>query len=286
MSDPVTLSRNFDLTVYTLRRNQQMLALALLIPWFTVMVVGNKLVGPHITNRIALVMAVIEICIFLYIGRNPIRLYRFECLFRFLWSLQRNTDYIWKYAEDGLKQAQEFSHIKKVHKGGYIEYTFEKSRPNNWGYIIRLDAFSPDSFQKFVDGVELFIVGLLDGTVLKTTINVRKDLKDYAEPIKIDLNKESVPELVRQSMFEHQQFIESAEIKSYENYMLILLPYTASPKKAKAKLKTTVNSICEVLDGMKIGYKKLDTADKIKEAFFGCITGNFHLARRKEDESI
>lgn len=238
----------------------------------------------HTTNMVAIALAFIETGIFFYVGRSQSRLYRFECFMRFLLSFQFGTDSIEKHSEKGLKNAQDFSHIKKVHTGGYIEYIPSKERPNNFGGIIKLKAFSPEKLKNFTDNVERMIIGIPDRSTLKTVITIRKDLNDFSLPLQNQLNDMSLPKIVRESGIECKTFITQANNKSYENYMLVLIPYTASKKEAKQKLDITLNSVSKILTDMKLDNEVLKTIPAIKEAFFSQITYNFHSSRRFSDD--
>lgn len=279
---PMTTSRPFELTFYGLHKNQQILFGILLIPLFSVYIIGNQFLpwSYHTINHVAAIVFVIESCIFFHIGRSEQRLYLFERWLRFIISLYRGTDSVEKYSENGLKQARDFSYMKKIHTGGYIEYIPTKERPNNFGGIIKLNAFSPENLKNFTENVERMLKGVPDRSTLKTTINIRKDLKDLTLPLQVQLNDESLPQVVRQSIIECKTFIKQANNKSYENYMLVLIPYTANEKLAKQTLDITLNAISEVLIEMKIGNEILTTIPKIKEAFFSQITYNIHQSGR------
>jgi hypothetical protein len=283
---PLTTSRPFELTFYGLHRNQQLLAGLLLIPLFSIYIIGNKFMpwSYHTVNTIAEIVFVIEALIFFYIGRSETRLYKCERFFRFMGSLYFNTDSVEKYAEGGLKRAQDFSHIKKVHRGGYIEYIPTKERPNNFGGIINLHAFSPENLKNFTQNAERMIIGVPDRSVLKTSINIRKDIKDLSMPLQIQLTDESLPPIVRKSIIECKTFIKQANNKSYENYMLVLIPYIANEKIAKQTLDITLDSISKVLTDMKIKNEVLKTIPEIKEAFFSQVTYNIHQSRRVADD--
>jgi len=120
------------------------------------------------------------------------------------------------------------------------------------------------------------LIGLPDRTLIKTTMKVRSDLTDYSEPIKVELRKNRIPQIVRESMYEHQQICEQADEKSYSNHMLVLIDYTASAEKAKHTLDIVLHAVSEVLDDMAIGNRRLTTEDEIFEMFYGDITFNFH----------
>ncbi len=287
-STPLTITRKIDITFYSLRKNQQYLLMFLLFLLSLTLLIGIRLVGYSLTNKIALVQAVIEVLVFLYIGRSPARLYRFEKYFRFLVSMQTGEDTVEKYAEKGLKKVRDVSNIKKIHFGGFVEYFYSKKKPNNWAVFFELQAFKPDKIVSFLQQTEKMFMGLEDGAVLKTTMTVRDDLKDYAEPIKSALNKDQMPLIVRQSMYEHQEYIKNAKIKTYGNYMVYYLPYTASKKEATKKLKIASKNISRALRDNKIKHKRLKWAWQIHKVFHGVVTYNYHdsTGGHFEDEDI
>jgi hypothetical protein len=73
---------------------------------------------------------------------------------------------------------------------------------------------------------------------------------------------------------------ELANEKSYENHMLVLLPYTASEEAAKHQLNILTKNIMEILTGMRIFCKKLENESEIVDMFYGDITFNVHGLRR------
>jgi hypothetical protein len=234
---------------------------------------------------ICLVFGLIETGLGFYIGRSQSRLYHFECTWRFIFSMVSKTSYIEKYGDNGLQKSKEFSYIKWIHDGGFIEFFhYPKKRPHNWGVIIWLDAFDPESLKTFILNTQNMLIGLPDKTVLKTSVNIRNDLQDYSEPITIQLQENDMPTIVRESMIEHEKYIKMAQIKNYENYMMVLIDYTASKKKAIKLLKITINSISGVLREMEIDNHVLASAGEVREAFYGQVTFNVHQKRRLADD--
>ena len=287
-STPLTVTRKIDVTFYSMRKNQQYLLLFLLFLLSITLLVGSRTVGYHLTNKIVLAQTIIEALVFLYIGRSSARLYKFERYIRFLMLMQSGEDTIEKFSEKGLKKVRDVSNIKKIHFLGFVEYFHSKKRPNNWAIFYELQAFKPDKIVPFLQSVEKMFTGLMDQSVLKSTLTIRNDLKDYAEPIKIELNKEGMPSIVRQSLYEHQKFIETANIKTYGNYLVYYLPYTASKKVAIQNLKIASKNISRALKDNKIKHKRLKWAWQIHKVFHSVITYNYHDSRdgRFEDEDI
>jgi hypothetical protein len=255
--------------------------------------IGCLIFGLDLGIKISLSIAVVEAVFFFMVARSPANLYHFECTLRFLKDIKTGEDYVYKHEEQPknklfqffkvkqlLKKVQGLTHIKKIHNGKYIEYTHEKTRPHNWGGILELKTFQPEDLEMFAENAERFLIGVEDKTIIKTTLKVRSDLTDYALPIRMELQKNRVPQIVRDSMFEHQQMCENADEKSYKNHMLVLIDYTANPEKAKHKLDVTIHAISEILDDMAIGYKRLETEDEILSMFFEDITYNIHNAGR------
>lgn len=287
MSDPLTTGRKFNPTFYGLHQNQQILAGSLLFIEMCIFMISHRLLGIGLTYRICLVTGIILLGFGVYVGRSQTRLYRFECTWRFILSMAIGETHIEKFSEGGLKKAKDFAYLKWIHRGGFIEYFYDpKKRPHNWGAIIWLDAFDPENLQAFMLEVQRMLMGLKDKTVLKTSVNIRNDLRDYAEPITIMLQQNDMPEIVRESMMEHEQLIKTAQIKNYENYMLVLIDYTASKNKAIKTLKITLNSISEVLRAMDIENHQLESAAEVREAFFGQVTYNVHQARKVNDDVL
>jgi hypothetical protein len=289
MSAPLTTGRKFDPTFCGLHTNQQVLALALLVILLFVFMTSVRIVGIDQANKICLLVGFIEFGFGLYIGRSQSRLYHFECTWRFILSMVAGTDHIEKYAKTGMKKTKKFSYIKWIHKGGFIEYFHEaKTRPHNWGMIIWLDAFEPEVLNTFINDAARMFQGVPDKTVIKTSVNIRNDLQDYAEPITIQLQENDMPQIVRESMMEHEKLIKHAQIKNYENYMLIMIDYTSSKKKAIKRLDIAANTISKVLrEDLDIENHRLATVGEVREAFFGQVTYNVHQKRRfEEDVSI
>jgi hypothetical protein len=282
---PLTISRKIDVTFLNLRKNQQWLLMILLFLISCTFMIGIRTVGYNLTNKIAFVQAIIEVGVFFYIGRTPARLYQCEKFFRLLWSMQDGSDTLEKFSKQDLKKIRNFSNIKKIHLDGFVEYFVDmklvtrNNRKNNWAIFYELKAFKPDKIVHFLQSVEKMLIGMDDGAVIKTTMTIRDDLKDYSEPIKFVLNKEGMPLIVRQSLYEHQEFIKNARVKTYGNYLIYFLPYTASKKEAIKKLKIAAKNINRSLDENKIKYKRLRFASQIRDVFKGMITYNYHDSR-------
>lgn len=273
-------NRNFDPTVLGLHQNQQFLLFILIFPLMGCFVLSIFTLGSHLGVYVSIGFGFLELLFFLAVGRNTASLYHFERNLRFMWSVHLGTDYINKYGHHGIQKARSLTHIKKVHKGGYIEYFFDRDRPHNWGGIIHLNTFTPDDLEVFKANVERMCVGLPDHSIIKTTLKVRSDLTDHAESIRKELGKEGLPQIIRESMDEHRIMCELANEKSYENHMLVLLSYNASPEGAMHKLDIMIQTITEILEGMKIGCTRLETPEAIEDMFYGDITFNVHGLRR------
>lgn len=276
MNAPLTTSRKFDPTIYGLQRNQQFLVLIMCLPLSLTFIIGCLVFGANIGFKLSMVALAVDIIIFILVGTNPANLYHFECTLRFLKDIKTGNDYIHKHGKEGEKKAHNLSHIKKIHDDGSIEFTYTKKRPQNFGGILELKTFSPEDMQVFSENAERMLIGLPDRTLIKTTMKVRSDLSDYSEPIKAELRKNRVPQIVRESMYEHQLICEQADEKSYTNHMLVLIDYVASAEKAKHTLGIVLHAISEVLDDMEIGNRRLITEDEIIEMFYGDITFNIH----------
>jgi len=271
-SGPMTVTRNFNPTIYGYQKNQQNLAIILAVLLMPTFMIGTFLVGPNAAVNIAIGQAVIETLFFVYVASSASNLYHFECWCRFLKSINKGEDYIEKHGVNGLKKARNLSHIKKVHDGKYIEYFFTKERPHNWGIMLKLKSFMPEDFDIFAENVERMFIGNPDRTLIKTFLHVRSDLTDYAKPIREELYQNRIPQIVRDSMFEFQMMCEEADSKTAENYMLILIDYTANPIKAKGKLEILLSGVQDILDDMEIGCEVMDTEEKILGMFYGHIT--------------
>lgn len=282
---PLTISRKIEIPFYRLKTKQQYLLMGLLFSIVLTLLIGTRTVGYHTTNQIVRVQAVIELIIFLYIGLNAERLYQCEKFLRVLWSMQDGSDTIEKFAKKDLKKIRDTSNIKKIHFNGFVEYFTDMAllnknkRKNNWAVFYEIKGFKPDKIVPFLQAVEKMFMGMDDGSAMKTTMTIRDDLKDYSEPIKQVLNKEGMPQIVRQSQYEHMEYIKTAKVKTYGNYMIYYLPYTASKKDAIKKLKIAVKNINRSLDDNKIQYKRLRFAFQIHSVFKGILTYNYHDSR-------
>lgn len=278
MSDasPLTVSRKFDPTVYGLHKNQQSLLMKLAVVLMFFFWGGVFTVGLDLAVKASAVLAGIELLFFMWIGGSPSNLYHFECWCRFLKSIYKGEDYIEKHGANGMQKARHLTHIKKIHDGKYIEYFFTKVRPHNWGVMLRLDSFQPDDLEQFALNVERMLIGNPDKTLIKTFLHVRSDLTDYAEPIRKELQRNRIPQIVRDSMFEFQLMCEAADSKSFENHMLVLIDYTANAERAMGKLDIIVNSIQEILNDMEIGNEILNSEEKILGMFYGHVTYGVH----------
>lgn len=277
---PMSGNRNFNPTVLGLHQNQQLLVFILIFPLMGCFLLSIFILGSHLGVYVSIGFGILEILFFLAVGRSTASLYHFERNLRFMWSVHRGTDYINKYGHHGIQKARSLTHIKKVHTGGYIEYFFDRERPHNWGGIIHLRTFTPDDLEVFKVNVERMLVGLPDHSIIKTTLKVRSDLTDHAESIRKELGKEGLPQIIRESMDEHRIMCELANEKSYENHMLVLLSYNASPDGAMHQLDIMIETIIEILEGMKIGCTRLQTPEAIEDMFYGDITFNVHGLRR------
>jgi len=277
---PMSGNRNFDPTVLGLHQNQQLLVFILMFPLMACFLISIFVIGPHWGVYVSIGFAVLEILFFMLVGRTNQTLYYFERNLRFMWSIHRGTDYINKYGFNGIPKARSLTHIKKIHGGGIVEFFYTQARPHRWGSILFLKAFKPEDYEIFKVNVERMLIGLPDGTIIKTTLKVRSDLTDHAEPIRRELGKEGLPQIIRESMNEHMHMCELANEKSYENHMLVLLPYTASDEVAKHQLGILTKNIMEILEGMKIYCRRLETEAEIIDMFYGDITFNVHGLRR------
>ncbi len=277
---PLSTSRKIDLTMWGLQKNQQLLLGLLIFILSVVYFISNFTVDRLTANKISVCFLAIEAVFFFIVARNASILYHFECALRFLLSIHFGTDFIEKFGKNGNKQAQNLTHIKKIHKGGYIEYRvgklFRRKRTHNWALMLKLDSFQPEDLEQFALNIERVLVSLPDKTLIKTFLHVRSDMTDYAEPLREELRKNRIPQIVRDSMFEFQLMCEEAESKSFENHMLILLDYTASAERAKNQLNIIVNTIQEILKDMEIGTTVLKTQDEILGMFYGHVTYNVH----------
>lgn len=277
---PMTGNRNFDPTVLGLHKNQQLLLFILIFSLIGCFLLGTFVLGSHLGVYVSIDFAALEAIFFLAVGRSTASLYHFERNLRFLWSVHRGTDYINKYGNRGIQKARSLTHIKKIHKGGHIEYFFDQTRPHNWGGIISLKTFTPEDLEVFKVNVERMWIGLPDHSIIETTLKVRSDLTDHAESIRKELGKEGLPQIIRESMDEHRIMCELANEKSYENHMLVLLSYSALTDGAKHQLDIMIKTITEILEGMRIGCRRLETQEEIEDMFFGDITFNVHGLRR------
>ncbi|MFZ2499553.1 hypothetical protein [Methanosarcina sp.] len=282
---PLTITRKIEIPFYRLKTKQQYFLMGLLFLIVLTLLIGTRTVGYHTTNQIVKVQAVIELIIFLYIGLSPARLYQCEKFLLLMWSMQDGSDTTEKFAKEDLKKIRDTSNIKKIHLGGFVEYFTDFSlvnknkRKNNWAIFYEIKGFKPDKIVPFLQAVEKMFMGMDDGSAMKTTMTIRDDLKDYSEPIKTVLNQEGMPQIVRQSLYEHQEYIKNAKVKTYGNYMIYYLPYTASKKDAIKKLKIAVKNINRSLDDNKIHYKRLRFAFQIHNMFKGILTYNYHDSR-------
>jgi len=276
MTNPMTVSRKFDPTVYGLQKNQQNLLVLLCIPILLIFTVGMYVIGIDLAVKLACFIAGCEFAFFLWIGSSPSNLYHFECTCRFFKSIYKGADYIEKYGYNGLQKARSLTHIKTIHDGKYIEYSYSKERPHNWATMLKLHSFQPEDLEMFTESLERMLIGNPDKTLIKTFLHVRSDLTDYSEPIRKELHKNRIPQIVRDSMYEFQVMCETADAKSFENHMIVFLEYTANPEKAKNKLDIIVNNVQEILTHMEIGSEILDTEDKILGMFHGHITYGIH----------
>jgi hypothetical protein len=263
-----------------------MLFLILVFLLSMTLILGNLFIDNHTTNTIVAGQAGVELAIFLYVGWDANRLHTCKCFLKFLWLIQTEMDFVERFAQGSLKKIKALTHIKKIHWGGYIEYDYASERPHNWAIIFELETFTPDSMAKFLKGVERLIRGMRVKSALKTTMTVRDDLRDYTAPIREGLNKDEAPKIVRQAMHEHKVYVETAQIKSYGNYMVYYLPYTPSKKEAKMELDLAANNLHEVLKEMGIKHRRLRFSWQIYSIFFSVLTYLTPQVRRATDESI
>lgn len=274
---PITTTRKFDPTYFGFQKNQQEFAALLCVPLVLVFLIGVYTVGPETTIDICGALFVIEFLIFVKVARTSADLYHFECTMRFLRSIKKGEDFIEKHGKLGIEKARGLSHIKKIHEGKYIEFFFTKERPHNWSTVLEIDSISPEDLEKFANEIEKLFIGFPDKTVIKTVLQLRANNVDYAAPIRAELQRDRIPQIVRESMFELQQMCEVAETKSYKCNMQILIDYTQSFETAKKTLDIITNNISDCLGMMHIGNKVLDTDDKILEMYYGLITHGVHI---------
>ncbi|MDD4588934.1 MAG: hypothetical protein PHG06_00695 [Parabacteroides sp.] len=274
---PLTTSRKFDPTYYGLQKNQQEFAVLLCIPLVLLFLIGMYVLGPDITVKLCEGLFIIEALIFIKVARSAADLYHFECTIRFLKSIKKGDDFIEKHGKFGVEKARGFTHLKKIHEGKYVEFYYTKERPHNWSTFIKIDSISPENLVQFADSIEKLFIGFPDKTVIKTILQLRSDNTDYAEPIRAELKRDRIPQVVRESMFELQGLCEEAEQKSYICHMQILLDYTQSFEKAKKTLDIITNNISECLGMLKVGNEILKTDDEILDMYYSMITYGVHI---------
>jgi hypothetical protein len=289
MNTPMTTTRKFDPKIWGLDKRQQVLVLILLFPLSLSFMVGCLTFGPEIGINIGVIVAILEAIFFIAVGRSSEHLYHFLCGIGFLFTIHKGDDYIYKHEEYRgyfflklinerklYKKIKNLTRIVKIHDGGYIEYIRSRNTPNNVGGIGELKTYQPEDLEAFAESIEPILVGMEDKSVLITTLKVRSDLTDYAKPIREELQKNRIPQIVRDSMYEHQQMCEAADEKSYKNHMLVLNPYIANTNKAKHSLDISMDSIHDSLDELGIGFERLNTKDKIIQMFNEDLTYNTH----------
>lgn len=274
---PLTTSRQFDPTYYGFQKNQQEFAVLLCIPLVLLFLIGMYTVGPDMTTKMCGGLLVLEILLFIKVAKSSADLYHFECTMRFLRSIKKGEDIIEKHGKFGMDRARSLTHIKKIHDGKYAEFFFSKERPHNWSTFLKIDSMSPENLAAFANTIELLFAGFPDKTIIKTVLQLRSDSTDYAEPIRIELKKDRIPQIVRESMYELQVLCEEAETKQYFCHMQILIDYTQSFEKAKKTLDIITNNISDCLTMLKVGNEVLDTDDKILEMYYSLITYGVHI---------
>jgi hypothetical protein len=274
---PITTSRQFDPTYYGYQKNQQEFAVVLAIPLVLLIFFGLYIVGPDLTTKACGVLFVLEVLLFIKVAKTPADLYHFECCIRFLRSIRSGEDYIEKHGKLGDEKARSLTHLKKIHDGKYAEFYYTKERPHNWSSFLCIHSISPEDLQKFANLVEILFMGFPDKTIIKTVLQLRSDSTDYAEPIRAELKKDRIPQVVRESMFELQQLCEQADQKKYTCHMQILLDYTQNPEKAKRTLDIITINIHDCLNFLKVDNNVLEKEEDILEMYYSLITYGVHI---------
>lgn len=287
---PMTTTRKFDLTIWGFHKNQQILIMILFFSLSVVFAVSTITLGLEIGIKMGELFAVLEFIFYLTFARTPEKLLHFEYTMRFLLSIFKGDDYIYKHEESKnqvfrfhavknlINKVRRFTRIKNIDEKGHIEFMYSRETPHTMGGVIELKSHQPEDRDAFAENIERMMVGMDDKSIMITTLKVRSDLTDYAKPIRDELQKNRVPQIVRDSMYEHQLMCELADEKSYKNHMLVLPPYTANTEKAKRNVDISINSVCTVLDELGIGVERLDSEDKVLEMFYEDITHNVHNA--------
>lgn len=292
-SAPMTTTRKFDLTIWGFHKNQQILIMIMFGLLSIVFMVSTMIFGLDIGIKIGELFTVLGVVFYLTFARTPEKLLHFEYTMRFLLSIFRGTDYIYKHEEkiknsifrffvvkNLMTKIKQLTRIKKIDEKGHVEYMYSRDTPHTMGSIVELKSNQPEDKKSYSENVERMLIGMDDKSVLITRLAVRSDLTDFAKPIREELHKDRVPQIVRESMYEHQLMCEQSDEKSYKNHMLVLPPYNANPEKAKRSVDLSVNSMCSVLEELKIGVERLDSEEKVLEMFFEDITHNVHNAER------
>ena len=274
---PLTTSRQFNPTYYGLHKNQQDFAVVLAVPPVILFLIGMYTVGPELTVKACGILVFLEVLLFIKVAKSTADLYHFECTIRFLKSIKKGEDYIEKHGKFGMERARSLTHLKKIHEGKYAEFFFTKERPHNWSTFIEIESISPENIAQFAETIEKLFIGFPDKTIIKTVLQLRSDSKDYAEPIRMELKRDRIPQIVRESMYELQVLCEQADQKRYTCHMQILIDYTQSFEKAKKTLDIITSNISDCLDMLKVGNKVLKTNDEILEMYYSLITYGVHI---------
>jgi hypothetical protein len=204
MSDdaPTTITRVFDPKVWGMSPKQ---FIVFLIPLsITSAAIWLKSTTFPNSNLYTIVSAVI--CIFawkfyLSVGRDKESLYNLELRLRFGFSILQNEESIQKYSSKDKQKVKNFTNIKKIHDGGFIEFT-PVEEGNNWGGIIDLDVYAPMDLEVFTRNAERVLSSVPDRTIIKTITVARNKIHSSADQFKKELKKPNLHPIIFDQLYE------------------------------------------------------------------------------------
>jgi ferritin len=224
-------------------------------------------------NILAIVVCLAAWKFYLDVGRNKEALYNLELRLRFLFSILQGEETIQKYDSKDRQKVKNFTRIKKVLDGGYMEFEPVETA-NNWGGIIEVDAYAPMDMEVFTRNAERLLTSVPDGTIIKTIMAARNKVHNAADPFKRELKKEKLHPIVRDQLYELVEMCEKAEFKTYKTHIFISIPYITDKKKACNLLNNVLDSTVKMLEEMGIKGTRMMNENEVTNVFTELITHN------------
>jgi hypothetical protein len=276
---PTTITRVFDPKVWGMSPKQFFVFLIpLIITSGSIWLKSSIFQESNLFTIVSLVICIFAWKFYLDMGRDKEALYNLELRMRFFFSLIQKEENIQKYNSKDKQKVKNFTRIKRIYEGGYIEFT-PLDEGNNHGGILELDAYAPMDLEVFTRNAERVLSSVPDRTIIKTITVARNKIHSSADQFKRELKKPNLHPIIFDQLYELVDQCEKSEFKAYKTHIFIAIPYTSDKKKAHHQLDNVLDSTVKMLDEMGVGARRLKTENEIIGVFSELITHNYITGR-------